>query len=67
MNYLRVKCTDFFMCSVFSEIGDPLLGTNRSKVEVSLLGRINQGEIFPCALKFKHAVLVDICDVFEII
>ena len=43
----------------------PLLGTSSSKLEVSLLARINLGGTFSCALKFDHAaVLVDTCDVF---
>ena len=43
----------------------PLLGTSSYKVEVSLLGRINQGGTFPSTLTFEHAVLVNTCDVFE--
>ena len=35
-----------------------------SGVENSLLGCINQRELFPCALKFEHAMLVVTCDVF---
>ena len=42
----------------------PLLGISSSKLEISLLGRINQGGIFPCALKFEHAMLVVTCDIF---
>ena len=44
-----------------------MLGTSSSKMEVSLLGRINRGGIFPCALKFEHTVLVDTCDVFFLV
>ena len=64
LKYLRVNCTDFFSRSVFSKIGDTCLGTSSSKLEVSLLRRINQGGTLPCALEFEHAVLVDICGVF---
>ena len=49
---------------IFENRRYPLLGTSSSKLEVSLLGRINQGGSFPFALKFEHAVLVDTCDVF---
>ena len=34
------------------------------KVEISLLGCINQRGLFPCALKFEDAMLVVTCDVF---
>ena len=42
-----------------------MAGTSSFKSEVSLLGRINQRGIFPCALKFEHAMLVNTWDVFE--
>ena len=64
LNYLRVNCTDVFSRSVFSKIGDTFLGTSSSKLEVSLLRRINQGGTLPCALKFEHAVRVDTCGAF---
>ena len=37
----------------------PLLENNSLKSEVSLLGRINYGGTFPCALKFEHVVMVN--------
>ena len=41
-------------------------GTSSFISEVSLLGRINQGGNFSCALKFERALLVhSTCDVFE--
>ena len=40
-------------------------GTSSCNSEISLLGSINQGEVFLVLLKLKHAVLVRICDVFE--
>ena len=52
-------------CSVRTKIYT-LLGISSSKLEISLLGRINQGGNFPCASKFEHEVLVDTCDVFKI-